>query len=380
MRPVSGGTSILRFGELIRGLVLRLTDEGALIDLKGMPYTVPGGAGLQEGAEVLVRVAGLTPQPLLEVVSQSGQDLEAALMSLIRTNLADAVPTGGLLASLQQALANLTAGDSPQAALPSVARLQAFLQDVLASPNAPTADRVARLVEDGGLHYEAKLARLEGTQQPEALARQDWKGLILQVQQELAGETQAAPRSAPEPTPGAASRPEHPPASPAAGTSLGSLIDQQLHHLENRQALNVLAQWHGSPFVLEIPLVIRQALTTAHLAIEPDTRGDAGEPGDRQSGHNLLFQMDLDHFGQTKIEAWVAGGALRVNFFVEHPPAVDEVRAELPALRQTLQALGFRDVLLAADPLSRLSQEKRQKFDEVRAGVPADIHLLDVEV
>ncbi len=379
MRPVSGGTSILRFGELIRGLVLRLTDEGAVIDLKGSPYTVPGGAGLEEGAEVLVRVAGLTPEPLLEVVPQSSRDPEAALVSLIRTNLADAVPTGESLANLQQALAALVADHSPQAALPSVARLQAFLQDVLASPNAPTTDRVARLVEDGGLHYEAKLARLDGTQPPEALARQDWKGLLLQAQQDLAHETQAAPRPAPELAPGPAPH-EQPPASAAAGANLGSLIDHQLHQLENQQALNVLAQWHGSAFVLEIPLVLQQSLTTAHLAIEPDTRGSSEEPGDRPSGHNLLFQMDLENFGQTKIEAWVAGGALRANFFVEHPQAVDKVRAELPALRQTLQALGFHEVLLAADPLSGLPQEKRRKFDEVRAGVPADMHLLDVEV
>ena len=378
-RPVDSSTSILRFGEVIRGLVLRFTEQETVIDLKGSAYTLKGNIGLQEGAEVLVRVAGLTPEPLLEVVPQPGQDLEAALVSLIRTNLADAVPTGELLANLQQALAALAADNSPQAALPSLARLQAFLQNVLASPNAPTADRVAQLVEDGGLHYEAKLANLAltGTQEPQALARQDWKGLLLQVQQEWTRQTQAAPRSAPDLAPGQAPHPQQP---PAAGANLGSLIDHQLHQLEHQQALNVLAQQHGSAFVLEIPLVIQQSLTTAHLAIEPEIRGDSEEPGDRQSRHNLLFQMDLENFGQTKIEAWVSGGAMRVNFFAEHQQAVDQLRAELPVLRQTLQALGFHEVLLAADPLSRLPQEKRQKFDEVRAGVPADIHLLDVQV
>jgi hypothetical protein len=338
VRPVDGGVSILRFGELIRGIVLRFTEQETAIDLKGSEYTAKGNVGLQEGSEVLVRVAGFTPEPLLEVVPQPGQDLEAALVSLIRTNLADAVPTGDLLANLQQALAALAAENSPQATLPSLTQLQAFLQDVLASPNAPTADRVARLVEDGGLHYEAKLASLAltGTQEPEALARQDWKGLLLQVQQEWTRQTQEAPRPALDLAPGQAPHPQQPSAPPATGANLGSLIDHQLHQLEHQQALNVLAQQHGSAYVLEIPLVIRQSLTTAHLAIEPEVRGDSEEPGDRQSGHNLLFQMDLENVGQTKIEAWVAGGAMRVNFFAENQKAVDQLRAEFPVLRQTL--------------------------------------------
>ncbi len=399
-RPV-GGASVLQFGELIWGVVLGITDQTAVIDLKGSPFHMGLSPGLQEGAKVLVRVAGLNPQPVLEVVNQPEPNLETEVVNLIRTNLAEAIPTEQALTNLQQVLTEFVAGDSPQAALPSVARLQAFLQEVLASPAAPTPERVARLIADGGLQYEAKLANLvradlagnadskspqeagrarptvANAPEPETIARQDWKGLLLQVQQDLRREMPASVRSAPEPAPGQVAHPEPATIRAPTTTGLASAIDHQLHHLENQQALNLLAQWHGSAFALELPLVIRQALTTVHLAIEPD---EPGQAEDRRHGHNLLLQMDLDYYGQTKIEVWVAARALRANFFIANEPAVADLQSELPALRQSLQALGFHEVLLAADPLSRLSQEKRQKFDEVRTGVPADVHLLDVKV
>lgn len=382
VRPVDGGASILRFGELIRGIVLRLTDQEAVIDLKGSPFTMDRSPGLQEGAEVLVRVTELSPQPVLEVVRPPEQDIEATVVSLIRANLADPIPAEESLANLQQALEVFVAGGSPQAALPSVARLQAFLQGVLASPNAPTTDRVVRLIEDGGLHYEAKLARLAvaNAPEPEALAQSDWKGLLLQVQHDLTRQTPTSARSSPELAPGPAPHPEPSTAAGASNASLVSLIDHQLQHLENQQALNLLAQWHGGAFGLEVPVVIHQALATVHLAIEPDARGEPGESEDQRGGYNLLFQMDLDHYGQTKIEAWVAARALRVNFFVEHEAAVGEIRSELPALQQSLRTLGFHEVLLTADLLSRLPSEKQHQFDEARVGIPADVHLLDVEV
>jgi hypothetical protein len=401
-RPVGAGASILQFGELIWAVVLRITDQKAVVDLKGSSFNMDLRPGLQEGSKVLVRVAGLTPEPVLEVVGHPGQEIEAEVVNLIRTNLAETIPTEQSLANLQQVLAEFVAGDSPQATLPSVARLQTFLQRVLASPTAPTSDRVARLIEDGGLQYEAKLAslvrasapetaesgpshpgtlaHLANALEPETVARQDWKGLLLQVQQDLRQESPAPLRSSQDVASGQAPHPEQAPAQATANTSLASLIDHQLHHLENQQALNLLAQWHGSAFALELPLVVHQSLTTVHLAIEPDAQSESGQSDDPRSGHNLLFQMDLEHFGPTKIEVWVAARALRANFFVANEPAVAQIQSEFPALKQSLQALGFHDVLLAADPLARLSPEKRQKFDEVRRGVPADVHLLDVEV
>jgi hypothetical protein len=54
------------------------------------------------------------------------------------------------------------------------------------------------------------------------------------------------------------------------------------------------------------------------------------------------------------------------------------LQTELPAFRETLQALGYDEVLLIAKPLGHLPPEKRKKFDALAVGVPASAHLLDV--
>ena len=55
------------------------------------------------------------------------------------------------------------------------------------------------------------------------------------------------------------------------------------------------------------------------------------------------------------------------------------VRQELPRVRETLIALGYRDVLLAAKPLRELSQEKREKFAALAVGAPSSMRLLDMK-
>ncbi len=72
--------------------------------------------------------------------------------------------------------------------------------------------------------------------------------------------------------------------------------------------------------------------------------------------------------------------SIRVNFFVAHPQAVALVRSELPVLQETLRTLGYDEVLLAADPLDHCPADKSHKFAALLAGVPNNVHLLDVKV
>jgi hypothetical protein len=51
----------------------------------------------------------------------------------------------------------------------------------------------------------------------------------------------------------------------------------------------------------------------------------------------------------------------------------------LTGFRETLIALGFRDVLLAAKPLREMPQERQEKFAALAVGAPSSIHLLDMK-
>lgn len=92
----------------------------------------------------------------------------------------------------------------------------------------------------------------------------------------------------------------------------------------------------------------------------------------------MLFLLDLEGFGRTRIDAYITSKTLKVIFYVEQGGAVTLLRSELPSFRETLHSLGYGEVFLAVKPLGRLSPEKRQKFDSLAVGVPTAVSLVDV--
>src|SRR5262249_43862448 len=136
-------------------------------------------------------------------------------------------------------------------------------------------------------------------------------------------------------------------------------------------------QLHGEAFQLQIPFYAGQELKTAFLSVEPDGSGGRG-PGGKSNGFNVLFLLDLDNLGPTRIDAHFGRGAMRVVFYVEDGEALGRVRSELPAFGRALRAMGYDDVLLAARPLGEMTADRRQKAEALALGVPAGVHLIDV--
>ena len=93
----------------------------------------------------------------------------------------------------------------------------------------------------------------------------------------------------------------------------------------------------------------------------------------------LLFLLDLENFGVTRIDAHIDAKELRAVFDLDREESLRFIRQELPGFREILIALGYRDVLLAAKPLRELSQEKREKFAALAVGAPSSMHLLDMK-
>lgn len=235
--------------------------------------------------------------------------------------------------------------------------LHSFLPD---QGQAMNAAQLQRLVEDGGLHFEAKLARLAaegdpdtgsdtGAQSQAAPRISDLKeGLLrlFQAAQEIGNAWQF----------------------PAARATLDGI--------ESQQAANVFAQTQNLPAILQIPFPEGDAWRTLHLAIEPDGHGKGSGAG---NGFRMLMHVPFADLGETWIDAGLSNNNLRAVIYLSRPAAIEQTRSELPALRSELMAEGFREVLLDVRPAADLPERQRQQATAMRLGRPAQGSVLDVK-
>jgi hypothetical protein len=352
----SGAWLPLQLGQELEALIVEELDGARLLLKVGatlIEADSPGG--LAAGQSVRLRVEQLQPQIVLHVTDVEST-IGAEAVRLLRSHLPAHADLGELLDSLHHRLADLL--DTPSDATYSaekLAKLRDSIGQLLARGTPLTAEKLKLLARDGGLFYEAKLldaAATGGEQLPE-IAGHDLKGLLLSALQ------QSYPR--------------------ASSTELENALNIQLHNLETQQAVNLLAQLAGGAFQMQIPFFTGVRFSTAALAVEPDAQGPEGEPGKRKGGYSLLFMLDLENFGRVRIDAHVDAEFCGV-FFVDNERSLQLIRQELHGFRETLMALGYCDILLAAKPLKDLPLDRQEKFAALAAGAPSSIHLLDLKV
>jgi hypothetical protein len=354
LHPALASLSLSVGQDVVARVVQQLPGGHVVINVQGVPLEAAAPPGLAPGTEIALRVAQLQPQLVFHIVEDS-PSVESQAAQVIRVNLPDRAPVAESLVALRQAIAALTAPENIEPPPASITRLQTAL-DRLLPEQSPSAETVAAFVRDGGLHLEAKLARAADGE-PAAAGRAiagDVKGLVLKALDDMQG---AGP-------------------SPQA-QGLTAALARHLGGIETQQALNLLAQLHGEAFSLQIPFYAGQQPATAFLSVEADG-SPGGQQGGRGSGHNVLFLLDLDGLGRTRIDARFSGSAIRVMFYVEGDATLNRVRSELPAFGRALQGLGYDDVLLAARPLGEMPADRRQKAEALALGVPAGVHLIDV--
>ena len=110
----------------------------------------------------------------------------------------------------------------------------------------------------------------------------------------------------------------------------------------------------------------------ARQSLGPDER--------RKNGYNIRFIFDLNGFGRTRIDAHLRDHDLRAAFYVERESSLTLIKTELAGLRESLHALGYRDVLLGARTWRDITVEQGHKFDALSLGVPSNVHLVNVKV
>jgi hypothetical protein len=339
---------------------------------------VPGGRYVmqveQTPAGLALRAAPDTPSLPTDVAS-------AILRAARPADLGASVKP--LLAELA-ALPPNTAAPVQQAAAVVREALQALLPE--GRPQNPA--ELQNLVANGGLHYEAKLAR--------------------QVADDGSTSVPAKVSDTAKPSPPAADKPasdiglssspdrattERPiSASPdlkegllrlfQAAQDLGTAAQfpaakAALDGIESQQAANVYAQAQGTPFVLQVPFPDRSEWRTLNLAVEPDrtARSDDRGPSDN---FRMLMHVPLSDLGETWIDAGLSGNRFRAVVYLDSPTARDRVRAELPGLRDELLGDGFGEVLLDVRPSDALPSRQRKQAAAMRAGRPENVTVLDV--
>jgi hypothetical protein len=356
----------LAVGQEVQAEVVETLAEGlVLVNIDGAVLTA-AAEDLPMGQPFSARVEQLQPQVVLKALvgtqeeagALSSRQMQAEAVKLLRAEIPHHSAMGEALAALARELTSFAEHPPQSSVPPSLEKLQNFIEKLLPEQAAPAAEHLAAFIRDSGLQYEAKLLHALA-EQPEAwaqVAENDLKGLVLQALQDL-------------PT--------------NASTKMVETLALHLEHIESQQAVNLLAQTRGEAFQLQIPFFTGQQMTTAYLAIEPDGgqaggQGNEGK-GEKGKGCNLLFALDLEHFGRTRIDAHIGSTSLRAAFYVDQAESVALLRQELPEFHGVLQSLGYSEVLLVAKPLKQLAPEKQEKFTALTTGVSPSVHLLDVK-
>ena len=145
--------------ELEAVVVDELTDGRLLLQIGAnlVEADSPGGIGI--GQQLRLRVEQLQPQVVLQITDVE-PTLKAEAARLLRQHLPAHADSGELLEQLQTLLtAQLETKGEAAPAVASVEKLHDAVSRLLADPTPPNAARVQTLLQDGGLYYEAKLAR-----------------------------------------------------------------------------------------------------------------------------------------------------------------------------------------------------------------------------
>ena len=318
---------------------------------------------LQQSIATLLR-DGTSPTAENSAVSPILGRLKESIATLLSDETALTAKDSALspiLVKLKQSLATLLPDgtshiDKDSTVSPILVKLKQSVAALLPDGLPPTVENLKTLMRDGGIFYEAKLfkAAVHEPQTLSQVAEHDLKGLLLAAVKE--SETGIY------------------------STEFKNAVTAQLQNVETQQAVNLLAQLDGRALQFQIPLFSDGRFSTAAVSVEPDDSRGSNEQKKGTAGYNLLFLLDLDNFGRTRIDAHVAQSELKVIFYVDQESSIKLLKQEIPAFHQILLAMGYRQVLLAAKPLKDIPEEKQQKFDAMAVGAPNSMHLVDVKV
>lgn len=331
-------------------------DGRQTVQIAGREVTLPTAEPIPVGARTLVQIEstpeGVTLRPLPPNNVPPTRIAEAVLNALPQRP-----EVGPTLQALVKSLGDLPAAN----ATPEVAQLKTLLAELIPSRNeAPTAAQLAKIVREGGLQYETRLAKLPEDaprDQVREVANGDLKGQLLRLLHATASKGSG---DATQPLPAA---------------------KQALDAIEIQQTINTLAQATGGTFQLNLPLAGPAQWMTMQFAVQPDPTERDGEapPGGRSSsGFNLLMHVDLDDLGDTWIDARVTGKNLSAVLYLESASGRDLARTQSAELKSALREAGFESILVDVRSTTELPEGRGgTQFESLRRTEPITPSLVD---
>ena len=320
VRVLEGNLSGVPAGTLLTAVVTEVSQGRALVVVNGQTLTVGPAGSLQTGPITLLWAPSSSPaagtsQTSLPVAAMA---TEASLLPtvLAAAILRDSTPPdlGATFNSLLAELATLRPTDlANSAAGPPVLQaaddVLAILQTFLPSPpRTLDATELQALVEDGGLHYEAKLVRIQNGPDGDEAESTDERG--------------QSSSSNPSSTANPSARSTESTGTDLKDALLRLLVAAQefgtslelpaarsaLSGIETLQAANVFAQAEETPYILQIPYPDGAAWRTLSLAVEPEDR--RGRGSGTSGGFRMLMHVPLSTLGETWIDAALTGNNL----------------------------------------------------------------------
>lgn len=335
---------------LLARVIARLPSGEFLIEVGGRQLAAPLRQGIQEGEELLLRIeSGPQGAPQVRVVDR--------LRSLVQPPPARlALPDSlGLLSRQLKAL--LAQGEES----PQLLRLAAKVESMIGKDAPPTAQRIAAVIEEGGLQYESRLARILLQNRPQslvALLQNDLKALLLRAQSDIL-----------QPTDLIESR-----------SRLAESIDRHLNLIENLQSANLATQSQSAPLQFEIPLLSAGQLSTVELFIQPDGEDSDSVEERPEKGFNILFLLELQGLGRTRVDAHLSGKSLSALISVERSSVLEMLQSLLPRLEEGLEQAGFPSARLGVRLLEegQLEAEAASSLGPPQPAASVNPNLIDV--
>jgi len=326
------------------GGVFQLETESGL-------WEIASSKSLEIGRELVFRVEE-SGRGLRAVILQGSTEAEEAARALLEKHLPMIRQPDKVPVRLRTALAGLRADHPAADRLPVLEKLEGFFREAEMSP--PDAKQIFRWIRDGGLQYESKLGALAQGAQPGI--ENDLKQMLLQLA-------------------------DAPPGSfPAQFAQLQDAADQYLRWLEVQQAANVLNSLSGDPFRLAIPLTVGAETVMAQLSFQEDSREDSGGNGEERKGTSILFLLELNGLGKTRIDAFLSSSRLTATIFVENQEALTEMRSRLGSLYEELEADGFNFLKLEVRALKEVGGNEQPEPDPLGIESVRDrIRLLNIK-
>jgi hypothetical protein len=391
-------------------VVSQLPNGRVQVQIDGVEQIATASEPLASGGRYVLQVerspAGIKLNP-----PPDSPKLPTEVATAVLRTPAPTLPTA--LKPLQAELATLAAPPAggntrpvPVAVRQAASAVEATLQKFLPSESRPPdAAQLRQLVENGGLHFEAKLARLvEG---PDAPATNTAKPDTTAVPRESqANPTSAKPEqparevnvAAREPNATVAQTSDRA-ASPTirdlgpdlkgdllrllqavndvGGATRAPAAEAVVRGIESQQAANAIAQASGTPYFLQVPFPDGGQWRTLNLSLEPQYRPDQAD-AERAGRFRVFMHVPLNDLGETWIDAGLAGDQFRATIYLDRAEVRDRVRAALPELRTELQTDGFSEVLLDVKSSSELPAGRRRESSAMQAGRPETVSVLDV--